>query len=82
MYRCAFDRGGVYSRYTEGDWDTSNKNYFYLADKERSSAERLRADTWQLVVGAEDRTRNRQANNTKKLGRETVCSVKKLINPR
>ena len=39
-----------------------------MADKERSAAERLRADSWQLVVGAEDRTRNRQVNNTKKLG--------------
>lgn len=41
---------------------------FSLSDKERSFAERLRADAWRAVKETDARTRNRQNDITKKLG--------------
>ncbi|ESO04690.1 hypothetical protein HELRODRAFT_172360 [Helobdella robusta] len=38
------NRNAVYNRFSKSDWENSNKNYFNLSDKERSFAERLRAD--------------------------------------
>jgi len=61
-------RNQLYSRYSHSDWDSSNKAHFSLSDREKSLAERLRADTWRTVKATDQRTRNRQASNTKKLG--------------
>ena len=63
-----FFRNAVYSRYTCTDWDASNKANFHLSDRERASAERLRAEAWRAVKSTDSRTRNRQASNTKRLG--------------
>lgn len=41
---------------------------FSLSEKERSFAERLRADAWRAVKETDARTRNRQNDITKKLG--------------
>ncbi|XP_041365465.1 tektin-3-like isoform X1 [Gigantopelta aegis] len=58
----------VYSRYSLNDWSTSNSLNFNLSDKERSYAERLRADAWRAVKETDARTRNRQHDVTKRLG--------------
>lgn len=61
-------RSAVYSRYSTNDWGMSNSMNFSLSDKERSFAERLRADAWRAVKETDARTRNRQNDITKKLG--------------
>lgn len=61
-------RNAVYSRYSTNDWGMSNSMNFSLSDKERSFAERLRADAWRAVKETDTRTRNRQNDITKKLG--------------
>jgi tektin-3 len=48
----------------------SNSMNFSLSDKERSFAERLRADAWRAVKETDSRTRNRQNDITKKLGKD------------
>ncbi|BFZ04121.1 hypothetical protein BsWGS_07160 [Bradybaena similaris] len=58
----------VYSRFQPNDWFHSNSNNFTLSDKERSFAERLRADAWRAVKETDVRTRNRQTDVTKRLG--------------
>ena len=58
----------MYSRYSTNDWDQSNNAYYNLSERERSFAERLRADAWRAVKATDMRTRNRQASNTKRLG--------------
>ncbi|CAG5123641.1 unnamed protein product [Candidula unifasciata] len=58
----------VYSRYQPNDWSLSNSNNFTLSEKERSFAERLRADAWRAVKETDVRTRNRQTDVTKRLG--------------
>ena len=57
----------MYSRYSTGDWATSNTGHYNLSERERSLAERLRADAWRAVKATDTRTRNRQASNTKRL---------------
>lgn len=61
-------RNAVYSRYSTSDWGMSNNLNYSLSDKERSFAERLRADAWRAVKETDARTRNRQNDVTKKLG--------------
>lgn len=61
-------RGTLYSRYSTNDWDSSNKQHFSLSERERNLAERLRADAYRAVKATDQRTRNRQAANTKRLG--------------
>ncbi|XP_061181367.1 tektin-3-like isoform X1 [Saccostrea echinata] len=61
-------RNAVYSRYSTNDWGMSNSMNYSLSDKERSFAERLRADAWRAVKETDARTRNRQNDITKKLG--------------
>ena len=39
----------VYSRYSEGDWDHSNKLHYSLSDRERSMGHNIRADAWRAV---------------------------------
>uniref|UniRef100_A0A0B7AIW8 Tektin n=1 Tax=Arion vulgaris TaxID=1028688 RepID=A0A0B7AIW8_9EUPU len=58
----------VYSRYQPNDWFMSNNSNYSLSEKERSFAERLRADAWRAVKETEARTRNRQNDVTKRLG--------------
>ncbi|XP_067654720.1 tektin-3-like isoform X1 [Haliotis asinina] len=58
----------MYSRYTHTDWSHSNSLNFNLSEKERSFAERLRADAWRAVKETDARTRNRQTDVTKRLG--------------
>ncbi|KAK6184531.1 hypothetical protein SNE40_006988 [Patella caerulea] len=64
----------VYSRYSTNDWGVSNNMNFGLSDRERSHAERLRADAWRAVKETDARTRNRQNEVTRKLG-ERVCDI-------
>ncbi len=59
----------MYSRYSTNDWDSSNKANFNLSERERSLAERLRADAWRAVKATDTRTRNRQTSNTKRLSK-------------
>ncbi|KAL5007548.1 hypothetical protein ScPMuIL_016354 [Solemya velum] len=61
-------RNTIYSRYSTNDWSLSNQLNFSMSDKERSFAERLRADAWRAVKETDARTRNRQNDVTKKLG--------------
>ena len=65
---CSVGRNAVYSRYSTSDWDTSNQANYHTSERERSLAERLRASAWQTVKATDQRTRNRQASNTKRLG--------------
>ncbi|XP_025084833.1 tektin-3-like isoform X3 [Pomacea canaliculata] len=58
----------VYSRYSPHDWSLANTMHFSTSEKERSFAERLRADAWRAVKETDARTRNRQTDVTKKLG--------------
>ncbi|KAK2187322.1 hypothetical protein NP493_169g01020 [Ridgeia piscesae] len=67
-------RNTIYSRYSTCDWDTSNKANFNLSERERSLAERLRADAWRTVKSTDQRTRNRQTSNSKRLG-ERVTDI-------
>lgn len=64
-------RNAVYSRYTTQDWGHSNSMNYSLSEKERSFAERLRADAWRAVKETDARTRNRQNDITKKLGKKS-----------
>jgi hypothetical protein len=48
---------------------------FSLSEKERSFAERLRADAWRAVKETDARTRNRQTDITKKLGTHNYGKV-------
>ena len=64
-----FARNTIYSRYSTCDWDTSNKANYNLSERERSLAERLRADAWRTVKSTDQRTRNRQTSNSKRLGK-------------
>ena len=59
--------GQLYSRYTTYDWQNSNTANFHLSDRERATAERIRADAFRTVKATDTRTRNRQSSNTKKL---------------
>jgi len=68
---CVSRRNTIYSRYSTCDWDTSNKANFNLSERERSLAERLRADAWRTVKSTDQRTRNRQTSNSKRLGEST-----------
>lgn len=68
LYQILEYRNAVYSRYSTNDWGMSNSMNFSLSDKERSFAERLRADAWRAVKETDARTRNRQNDITKKLG--------------
>jgi tektin-3 len=60
-------REEIYHRYSLKDWDVSNSSYFSLSDKERAQAEILRGDAWRTVKLAEQRTRFRQSEATRKL---------------
>ncbi|XP_071104394.1 tektin-3-like isoform X3 [Haliotis cracherodii] len=62
----------MYSRYSHNDWSLSNNINFNLSEKERSFAERLRADAWRAVKETDARTRNRQTDVTKRLGDRVV----------
>ncbi|ESP00801.1 hypothetical protein LOTGIDRAFT_140506, partial [Lottia gigantea] len=64
----------LYSRYSTNDWGASNKVNFGLSDRERSYAERLRADAWRAVKETDARTRNRQNEATRRLG-DRVCDI-------
>ena len=64
-----FDRNALYSRYSTNDWEHSNRANFGLSDRERSLAERLRADAWQAIKATDTKTRNRQHSNTRRLGK-------------
>lgn len=66
MYNPA--RNSVYARFSPNDWSASNLANFSLSDKERSHAERLRADVWRAVKITDQRTRLRQSDATKRLG--------------
>lgn len=63
-----FRRQSLYSRYSTQDWDTSNKTNFSLSDREKTLAERMRADALRTIKSTDTLTRNRQAANTKRLG--------------
>jgi len=60
-------RNMVYSRYSEGDWDHSNKLHYSLSDRERSLGHNIRADAWRAVKETDEGTRRRQADNSAKL---------------
>ena len=68
-WRIITSRNTIYSRYTPNDWGLSNQMNYSLSDKERSFGERLRADAWRAIKETDARTRNRQNDVTKKLGR-------------
>jgi hypothetical protein len=52
---------------------------FSLSEKERSFAERLRADAWRAVKETDARTRNRQNDITKKLGTHNYGKVIEIM---
>lgn len=56
------------SRYSKNDWENSNNTIYHLSEKERKLAERLRSDAFQAIKATDQRTRNRQSSNTKRLG--------------
>lgn len=62
-------RNSIYQRYSTSDWETSNRNNFLEAEKQRSHAERVRADLFRTVKVTDQMTRTRQQCNTRKLGR-------------
>ena len=74
-----FSRNAVYSRYSTQDWGHSNSMNFSLSEKERSFAERLRADAWRAVKETDARTRNRQNDITKKLGTHNYGKVIEIM---
>lgn len=61
-------KNSIYQRYSTGDWETSNRNNFMEAEKQRSQAERVRADLFRTVKVTDQMTRSRQQCNTRKLG--------------
>ena len=65
----------MYSRYNPSDWNLSNSMNYSLSDKERSFAERLRADAWRAVKETDARTRNRQNDVTKRLGKRRLSAL-------
>lgn len=74
-----FSRNAVYSRYSTQDWGHSNSMNFSLSEKERSFAERLRADAWRAVKETDARTRNRQNDITKKLGTYNIIMFRVVL---
>jgi len=64
----------VYARYSMCDWDGSAKTQIKLADRESHRAQRLDKRSWEIVNGLEQRMRNRQCSNTKKLGKTYAVS--------
>ena len=68
-YACVSCRNSVCPRYSTNDWSASNVANYNISDKERSQAERLRADAWRTVKVTDQRTRARQSDATKRLGR-------------
>ena len=58
----------MYARFSICDWDASAKTQIKLADRESHRAQRLDKRSWEIVNGLEQRMRNRQCSNTKKLG--------------
>lgn len=61
-------RNSMYTRFAPSDWFSSNNANFNLSDTHRSQAERVRADSWQLVRNTTSRTSNRQQDTTLRLG--------------
>lgn len=61
-------RNSLYTRYSPSDWFSSNNTNFNLSDNHRSQAERVRADSWQLVRNTNSLTSNRQNDTTLRLG--------------
>lgn len=59
------------SRYSKNDWENSNMSMYQLSERERKLGERLRGDAYQAIKATDQRTRNRQASNTKRLGERT-----------
>jgi len=72
------------------DWDASAKMEIKLADRESHRAQRLDRRSWEIVNGLEQRMRNRQCSNTKKLGqcsklaivRATIKLARRLMSQR
>jgi tektin-3 len=61
-------RNSLYTRYAPSDWFSSNNANYNLSDVNRSQAERIRADSWQLVRNTNSLTSNRQCDTTLRLG--------------
>ncbi|KAF6027613.1 TEKT3 [Bugula neritina] len=55
-------------RFAPNDWHSSNAAHYSLSQRERSTAADVRADSWRAVKEMDNRTRNRQTENTKRLG--------------
>ena len=69
---CLLGRNSIYQRYSTTDWDTSNRNNFMEAEKQRGLAERVRADLFRTVKVTDQMTRTRQQCNTRKLGIDSM----------
>ena len=75
----SYFRNSLYARYSHSDWNASNNANFQQSHKDRNFAESLRADCWQAVKVTDARTRNRQNDSTKKLGKTNKKSPHELI---
>lgn len=61
-------RNGVHTRYAPQDWLTSNQSGFFASDRVRAGAELVRLDATRLCREVCDKTKNNQAESTKRLG--------------
>lgn len=61
-------RNALYTRYTPGDWMTSNVSNYMASDKVRIGSERVRLDASRLCRELDDKTKRTQEDVGKKLG--------------
>ncbi len=61
-------RNALYTRYTPGDWSTSNQSNYTASDRVRGGSELVRLDATRLVREADDKTKRAQTEAGKKLG--------------
>ena len=69
VFYIVFNRQNLGKRFSPSDWHGSNQAHFSLSQRERSSAADCRADSWRAVKEMDSKTRNRQNENTKRLGK-------------
>jgi len=57
-----------FRKYTTDDWHRRNQDHFATSNTQRSTSERLRADTYRLVQEKDQLTNKQQAHSSKNIG--------------
>ena len=57
-----------FRKYTTDDWHRRNQDHFASSNTQRSTSERLRADTYRMVQEKDQLTNKQQASSSKNIG--------------